>query len=247
MHGSLRILILTLGLLLSTRASAACALPTDASPSLAVHDPAARLHFIRQTLRDTVRQENFYLGAWSVIYGGIAAGTWLFVPLSDDPPGQTRESAWNTATALGAAVVMMIEPLRVGHEQRRLERLVAQPGQSDGCMVLREAERLFARVAESETSARGALMHVGNFAINIGIGLVLAYGLNRPDSAPMNTVVGTLLGELMIVTRPTLASRRLTGYRSGDLTLTRTGLIPFLSAAPTLLPGGYGFAIGGAF
>ena len=90
-------------------------------------------------------------------------------------------------------------------------------------------------------------MHVGNFAINIGIGLVLAYGLNRPDSAPMNTVVGTLLGELMIVTRPTLASRWLTSYRNGDLTLTRTGLIPFLSAAPTVLPGGYGFAIGGAF
>lgn len=245
MHGSLRILLLMIGLALPARASASCVLPTGASSSLAVHDPAARLHFIRQTLRDTVRQENFYLGAWSVIYGGIAAGTWLFVPLSDDVPGQTRESAWNTATALGAAVVMMIEPLRVGYEQRQLERLVAQ--QTDGCAVLKEAERLFARVAESETSARGALMHVGNFAINIGIGLVLAYGLNRPDSAPMNTVVGTLLGELMIVTRPTLASRRLASYRSGDLSLSRTGLIPFLSAAPTLLPGGYGFAISGAF
>ena len=46
---------------------AACALPPGASAALGERDPAARLRFIRQSLRDTVREETFYLGGWSLI------------------------------------------------------------------------------------------------------------------------------------------------------------------------------------
>lgn len=225
---------------------AACALPPGASAALGERDPASRLRFIRQSLRDTVRQETFYLGGWSLIYGGIAAGTWIFVPLSDDVPGQMKESAWNSATAVGAAVLMMIEPLRVRSDQQQLERLLAKSAQPESCAVLKEAERLFAHVAESEINSRGALMHLGNFAVNVGLGLVLGYGLKRPDSAGMNTMIGTVLGELMIVTRPTLAARRIASYRSGELSVA-SQKEPLFNLVPAPIPGGVTLALTGAF
>lgn len=229
------------------QAESPCALPAGASAALGEREPAARLNFIRQSLREVVRQETFYLGGWSLIYGGIAAGTWIFVPLSDDVSGQMKESAWNTATALGAAVLMMIEPLRVRSDQQKLERLLARSEhQSDSCALLKEAERLFRHVADSETNSRGALMHLGNFAVNVGLGLVLGYGLKRPDSAGMNTMIGTVLGELMIVTRPTLAARRLASYRSGELS-SASQKEPLFNLVPAPIPGGITLALTGAF
>jgi hypothetical protein len=83
---------------------------------------------------------------------------------------------------------------------------------------------------------------------NVGLGLGLAYGLHRPDSAAINTTVGILIGEVMIATRPTVAIQRLDRYRAGDF--SRSPPPPALTslfALPSRLGDGYGLAIGGRF
>jgi hypothetical protein len=225
-----------------------CAAPASAGPELTKLAGAERLRFIRKTLQDTARAEKRFALGWSLTYTGLAAGAWVFLPLSPSDQGQLIESAWNSGTAGFAALYVLFDPLLTAHDSRRLERLLAGADASGNpCQVLAEAEALLAHAADKETSARGALAHIGNFAFNVGLGLILGYGLHRPAGAAMNTTIGVTLGELMILTRPQLASQSLARYRKGELTAPPSGAAVSWSVTPIASGAHYGLALAGSF
>lgn len=209
-------------------------------------DISARLQFLRASLRETARLERRYAIGWNLTYLGFAAGTWTLLPFSDDPQGQRKASAWNSATSLFASLQVLIDPLLVVRDHRRMEALVKQPSALKDCTVLHKAELLLQHAANSETSARSAKAHIFSFLTTIGLGLVLGYALERPDSAAINTTIGITLGEIMIATRPTAAIRQWQDYRNGNLRLTapREGFA--LRVLPFRTNDGYGVAIGGS-
>lgn len=227
-----------------------CPAPVGAAPSLAGQDTATRLAFIRQTLADTARTERRFALGWSLSYVGLSVGAWAVLPFSKDPtdPGQRLETAWNSGTSALAALTSLIGPVGVIRQQQRLEKLLArtQPN-DDPCATLVAAERILADAAKNQAGAHSARAHLGNFAVNVGLGLVLAYGLRRPDGAAINTTVGIALGELMIVTRPTQAERSLASYRAGDLhPQPPTPALP-LVLTPLRTSTDYGLALAGTF
>lgn len=238
------------GLGLTTAAHAQqCPLPTDAQSSLAQQDHTARLRFIEQALTDAAKLETRFALGFSLTYAGLSAGSWLIVPLSSDPQ-QLVETAFNSGTSAFAALFSLIGPLGVVRDERKLRTLLLHRASSaPSCETLAASERLLRHAADSEESGRNALAHVSSVAFNVGLGLLLAYGLKRPDGAAINTSVGIALGELMIATRPTLAQQRWQRYRSGDLTTPAvpSGTAPWnLSVTPWLTPTSYGVSLLGS-
>ena len=189
----------------------------------------------------------------SLIFGMLNAavgiwGTWLLLPFADDFEGQRRASAWNSATSVAAGLLVLIDPLRVIRDHRRLEALLAADP-SPGCATLAAAEQLLVHAAGSEEGARGPRAHILGALTTVGLGLVLGYALQRPESAAINTTIGVFLSEIMIASRPLVAVTRLQRYRSGDLGTATTppaaGLA--LGLVPLRLDSGYGAALSGTF
>lgn len=196
-----------------------CGVPVGAGAALAERDTEARLRFLRESLAETARKERRYLLGTSLAYAGFAGGSWVLVPLSDDP-GKRVDAIWSSSTSIAGGLQNLIEPLLVMRDHRQAEELVARAAAVSGeprCRLLREAELRLEHAAKSETSAKGPFARIGGALINVGLGLVLAYGLKRPASAAQNTTIGLLVTQVMIEARPTEAIRRLERYRAGDL------------------------------
>jgi hypothetical protein len=238
-------LIVGLGLTTSAHAQH-CPIPHDAQSSLQLHDAEQRIRFIQQTLTDAARQEQRFALGWSLTYAGLSAGSWLILPLSSDPR-QIVETAFNSGTSAFAALFSLIGPLGVVRDARALRTLLAARTSADQqCATLAASERLFRHAADSELSARSAFAHASSVAFNVGLGLVLAYALKRPDGAAINTTVGITLGELMIATRPTLAHSHWQRYRTGDLSSKPSTAPLAISVSPWLTQTSYGVSLLGS-
>jgi hypothetical protein len=170
------------------------------------------------------------------------------LPLSDDPYNQRRTSAWSSATSIAAGLLVLLDPVRVIRDEQKLERTLAREESPTSCAMLREAERLFQHAADNETAARSPRSHILTFLGTVGLGLILAYVLQEPSSAAMNTTIGAFLGQFMIETRPTVAATRLQSYRQGELgPPPPSSSLLSLTVAPMLLGNAYGLAVGGIF
>jgi hypothetical protein len=235
-----------------------CGVPIGAGAALAEQGTEARLRFLRESLRETARKERRFLIGWSITYAGFAGGSWVLVPISSDP-NKRIDAIWSSSTAIAGALQNLIEPLRVMRHHRRTEELVSALGGLGGsaglggpgdaaesarrCQTLGEVERRLELAAKSETSARGPFAHIGGAVINVALGLVLAYGLKRPDTAASNTTIGLIVTELIIATRPTEAVRRLERYRAGDLDL-RAPAPSTVELSPLIAPRSDGLSVG---
>ena len=121
-------------------------------------------------------------------------------------------------SAIGVAALAFL-PLKVMADQSDLEQLLQAPHPGrDACSLVAEAERLLLRDAASEEFGRGPLVHVGNFALNLGLGLLIALGFGHGVVAAISTIVGIVVGEIQVATQPTGAVALLQRYRAGDLT-----------------------------
>ena len=226
-----------------------CGSTVGAAPAQSDQEIDARLRFVQRSLRDTALLERRFLLGWGLTYVGLAAGTWVLLPISSNPQGQRIASAWNSSTSVAAALLLLIDPLQVIRDKNRLETLLAQtPSPQSSCAVLMKAEQLLKHAADNERSARSARAHIISSLTTVGLGLVLAYALKQPDSAVTSTPIGIFIGELMMASRPLVAVRRLQSYRSGDLSITSPPTGGFsLGLTPLALNTGYGAAISGAF
>lgn len=222
-----------------------CGVPVGALSALAERDTDARLRFLRESLAETARKERRYLLGTSLAYAGFAGGSWVLVPLSDDP-NKRIDAIWSSSTSIAGGLQNLIEPLLVMRDYRRAEELVARAAAVSGeprCALLREAERRLEHAAKSETSARAPFARISGAVINVALGLVLAYGLKRPASAAQNTTIGMLVTQLMIAARPTEAIRRLERYRAGDLDLVSSAPSQ-VTLAPLFTPTSEGLSVG---
>ena len=225
-----------------------CGSTVGAAPAQSDQEIDARLRFVQRSLRDTAILERRFLLGWGLTYVGLAAGTWVLLPLSSNPENQRIASAWNSSTSVAAALLLLIDPLQVIRDKNKMEALLAQPAAQSSCAVLMKAEQLLKHAADNERGARGARAHIISSLTTVGLGVILAYALKQPDSAVTSTPIGIFIGELMMASRPLLAVRRLQGYRSGDLSLTSPPASGFsLGLTPLALNSGYGAAISGAF
>lgn len=230
-----------------------CPAPKGASPTLSSLDPEDRVRFISQVLTQTARAERRYALGWSLTYAGLSAGSWVMLPLSSaSDPGQLVESAWNSGTSAFAALFVLYAPLVAARDVSRLSQQLDLL-RHDRCAQLAEAERVLAKVADNQQSARNALAHISNVAFNVGLGLVLGYALHRPSGAAMSTGIGVVFGELMIATRPKSALQAHSAYKEGRLlapssTSSSPGeLIGQITLVPTVQNQTYGLALLGRF
>jgi hypothetical protein len=78
-------------------------------------------------------------------------------------------------------------------------------------------EQLLVRDAADDDFSVGPLVHVGNFVVNIAAGLILGLAFDRWQAWSYTTVVGIVIGEIQVITRPTTAMDALSAYRLGEL------------------------------
>lgn len=235
--------LLVIALSPSSAVAGECAVPIGAGAALAERDTEARLRFLRESLAETARKERRYLLGTSLTYAGFAGGAWVLVPLSDDP-NKRIDAIWSSATSIAGGLQNLIEPLLVIRDHRWTEELVARAAAVEGeprCGFLREAERRLEHAAKSEASARGPRARIGGAVINIALGLVLAYGLKRPNSAAQNTTIGLLVTQVMIAVRPTEAIRRLERYKAGELSGSEPSRV---ALSPLFTPTSEGLSVG---
>jgi hypothetical protein len=202
-------------------------------------EPSARVAFLTQHLRsETQRAQRWTLG-WTVGFSALAVGQLALVPVARSNRIEAFNRDRQPDLLIGAAastvglVTLLASRLTILRDGPAYLSLSC-PTESEGLAALK-------RSAESEALGTGPLMHVANAAFNVGVGLVLGIVFKRWQTALINTLVGTTIGELKILTQPTGSIDALRRFEAGG--------IEEKGSAVTweLLPGPTGVAIAGTF
>jgi hypothetical protein len=209
--------LLAVGALLAATPAPALAeecAPIEGGSSVLEHiDANQRLAFIRERLAADARRARIWSWTWGAAYGAIA-GTY-YVLSGVESGGDRVNDLVNAAAASVGLAVLVILPLNVMHDQTWLEKRLARAPNDHVCAKLADAERLLIRDAESEAFGKSPLVHVGNIAFNLGLGLLLGVGYGHWNEAAQAWFVGAAVGELQIVTQPVDAVYDLRRYRFG--------------------------------
>ncbi len=193
-----------------------CAVPAGMAPSLARVPAEVRLGFLRRELATAARRASAWAWSWAALYAG---GTALEFGLSAAVSREARIDYWvgGATSAIGLASLLVLPP-RSPRDQRWLEARIARaPADADPCALLAEAERLVARDAAGEEAGQSPLLHAANLLLNIAAGLVIGAVGDRWPSALLQIFGGAAIGELQLLTQPTLSVQALRRYRAGDL------------------------------
>lgn len=200
------------------------------SPALLHQDSQVRLEFIRHELsRDGVYAGRWWTG-WIATYsaltavqlGAAVAGTELPASETEHGVGSYLKSSRvqlyeGTATTVVGIASLLISPLRSMWDGPALDLRLSRPGQSDPCADLKDAELMLLRDGDAEATGHSVLIHLGNAALNIAGGLVIGIFFKQWLNGLEAAVIGTAVGEVMILTQPTGSEKALARYRSGDL------------------------------
>jgi hypothetical protein len=201
-----------------------------------------RLRYIDQRLQADAANARIWKYSWASIYAALAVGQFTAAPLV------SRSTAKNLYVGGSAALIglapLLITPLKVIKDSRRVSELAAHPG-DDPCAALFEIEELLKRDAENEALGRSALFHGGNVVFNLGLFFLIGAGFGHWTSATISLLTGIATGEIMIFTQPTGALRTLSEYRSGNFQVqpSRAAVWP----VPLLAPGLAGIGFTGSF
>lgn len=236
--------LLVVVLALATEARATDCRPTlAAGPALAAIDAETRLQFVSGRLDAAARASKIWTGSWIGIYGALTVGSLALVP------GTKREQRvdwyFSAGTSMVGLLSLAVSPLRSIPDAAWLRARRAKV--SDVCALIADAERLLVRDAQSEQDCQKLILHIGNVVLNFGSLMVLGFVFRRWEAAALQGVAGTLIGEIMIVSTPKVASDALDAYRTGNLTVGKSAPRVALIAAPMPLQNGAGIALGGSF
>jgi hypothetical protein len=213
----MRALVLTLVLASSARSGAVeCAVPAAAAPSLAHIDAGERLRFLQGALRHGARRARIWSWAWGSGYATLATLNLALLPVYPDSK-RVDLYVGAAASAVGVLAVAAV-PLKVMRDQRWFDARVR--GGGDVCALVADGERLLARDAASEAFGKSVLIHVGSFAFNVGLGLLLSVGFGHQQAGVIDSLAGMTLGEIMILTQPADSVKALARYRRAELTPT---------------------------
>ncbi len=205
----------------AAHAQVGCQPLAGSSSALAGLDAERRLEFLERRLRHDARRARSWAWSWACIYSGLVSYNALRLGLATNRHDVIDDSVGTAASSVGL-IVLAVLPLKVMRDQRHFERMLgAASPHSDRCALLAEAERLLLRDAGSESFGKSPLIHVGNFAFNMGIGLLLGLGFGHWTQAAIVSFTGIAVGELQSITQPTDAVETLARYRAGDLRESR--------------------------
>jgi hypothetical protein len=206
-----------------------------AAPGLATRDPAERTSFLQARIDTAARRSRIWAASWGAGLGALTIGQLAIAPTV---AREERADFWVGAAAsgIGALSRAVFIPV-VLRERRRLARL---GGSTTACERLAATERAVAISAKGERQGRALWMHGLSLAYNAGVGLVLGLAFDRPVAGNRLAALGAVIGEVMIVTQPTVMLRTLKDYRAGTLFGAGTW-----RARPLVLPGGGGLGLTG--
>jgi hypothetical protein len=215
---TLAVAALLTGLPLGLATAGTCPVTMGGGPGsrLGGVDGQTRLRWIDTHLATTARRARTWTWGWGT---GIVAATGAnLVPLAFVPKDQRIDWYTGAATTIVGIVPLLIAPLDVVNDSRELHaRIAIAPEASDACPLLAEAELRLARDAKNQSDGQRWWLHVGNVLLNSGVGLFLALGYHHYGAGVLNAVVGSAIGEAIILTQPTGSIDDLERYRAGAL------------------------------
>lgn len=138
-------------------------------------------------------------------------------------------------------IPLLVTPLKVMGDERRLDELAAEARETDPCVALAQAERLLNRDAANEAQGQSLLFHGGNVVVNAGVFLIIGAGFGHWTSATISLATGIVTGEIMIFTQPVGALRTLREYRRGDFGSPSAGVR--MGIAPLIAKDGWGMVL----
>jgi hypothetical protein len=196
----------------------------------------ARLRFIHERLRIDARHARMWSYSWGAIYSALTIGQLVAAPLVSHASG--LDLYVGGGSALIGVVPLVVTPLKVMGDEKRLDELEAEILQEDPCVALARAEELLNRDAANEAQGRSLLFHGGNVVFNAAIFLVIGAGFGHWTSATISLLTGIATGEVMIFTQPVGAVAALRLYRRGDLGSPSAGVR--IGIAPLIVKHGSG-------
>jgi len=182
-----------------------------------------RLAWIDARLAEGAHKAKRWTWGWGLGIGGATIAN--LAPL----PFVAKEDRidWYTgaATTIVGIVPLLIAPLDVVADSRELRAQVEArppppPGggeRPDVCPLLADAEGRLIRDAKNQADGQRWWLHVGNVALNFGVGLFLGLGFHHWGAGALNAVSGSLIGEAIILTQPTATIHDLETYRRGTI------------------------------
>jgi hypothetical protein len=204
-----------LGAALASRAEATvrCPVGADGSAALAGIDPELRLRFIDEHLARTAYRAQVWTWGWGI---GIGVATVAnLVPLLFVAPEDRVDWYVGAGTTIVGVVPLLIAPLAVVGDARELRlHLDARSATDDVCALLADAERKLVRDAKNQADGQRWWLHVGNVLLNTGVGLFLGIGYHHWLAGAFNAVVGSAVGEAIILSQPTSTIGDLETYRA---------------------------------
>jgi hypothetical protein len=172
-----------------------------------------RLAFVSERLHADARDARVWQWGWGLGFSALAVGQ-AGLALTRTDRGERAELYVGAGkSALGLIPVLLV-PVPAMRDAAVIDDRLAAASPGDGrCEVLPEAELLLRRSANDEAFARSWLAHAATVAVNGGGLLVVGLGYKRWGTGTLGAVVGTLVGEIEIFTRPTGALRGRRGYQ----------------------------------
>ena len=200
----------------AARAAERCPPGAGGGAALAAIDPRQRLAFIDDHLARTAHRAQVWTWGWGV---GIGAATVAnLVPLLFVAPESRIDWYVGAGTTIIGVVPLLIAPLDVVGDSRELRaRLAARSPTDDVCALLADAERSLVRDAQNQADGQRWWLHVGNIVLNTGVGAFLALGYHHWSAGAFNAILGSAIGEAIILTQPTSTIDDLRSYKAGAL------------------------------
>jgi hypothetical protein len=211
------------------RGAARCPAGAGGGATLAAIDPELRLRFIDERLAQTAHHARVWTWGWGIGIGVATIGN--LIPLAFVDPENRIDWYVGAGTTIVGVVPLLIAPLDVIEDSRSLQaRLAARTAADDVCALLADAEIKLVRDAKNQADGQRWWLHVGNVVLNTGVGLFLGIGYHHWTAGAYNAVVGTAIGEAIILSQPTASIDDLRRYQAGALGASRPMALTYRTA-----------------
>lgn len=227
-------LVLSSLLLLATPAQATqCRAIEGGSSALESIDAETRLAWLDRRLRIDGQHDLLWAALWGSAYGALTVGQLALWPTATNTQERAEKIVGPAASLVGTLSVIILPPKAIADARWWARHYAASPNE-DKCSLINTAEQLLLRDAADDEFGVGPLVHLGNFIINIGAGLILGLGYHDWQAWGYTTIVGIAVGEVQTATRPNESLEDLKRYRRGELDVQNVnkvhwGLLPVFS------------------
>jgi hypothetical protein len=199
-----------------------CPIAAGAGSGVANQPAELRLAWIDAELAKGSYKARRWTWGWGIGIGGATIVNLAFIPFV------SKEDRIDWYVGAGTTVIgivpLLIAPLDVVADSRELRAKIeerppptAGGERPDVCPLLADAEARLIRDAKNQADGQRWWLHVGNVALNTGVGLFLGLGYHHWGAGVWNAVGGSAIGEAIILTQPTATIDDLETYRRGTI------------------------------